>query len=162
MSITVLGSVFQSPGRPGDFTWMIDQPEYEDTLFVFNDNEEQFRAFQRDPTAGSGCAPGGGNAVIRPWRCADPPRAAGVPTGTLGSGGYARLTPEAKGAIDDALTLIGELLKTGRYRRIVYSAADSSGSLGTGIFTVGREVAEYIVSGLRAVVAGGTDTPKAP
>ena len=50
MSITVQGSIFRSAGEVGDFAWMIGQAEYDDALFVFNDNEEQFRAFQSDPT----------------------------------------------------------------------------------------------------------------
>ena len=85
-------SRFDGRGRPGDFAWMITRPEYADALFVFNDNEEQFRAFQRDPTGGAGLSPGGGNATVRPYRGADPPRAAGIPTGQGGQG-YARLTP---------------------------------------------------------------------
>jgi hypothetical protein len=161
-TVELVGSVFLGPGRSGDFAWMVEQPEYGDVLFVFNDNEEQFRAFLSDPTSRSGCAPGGGNAVIRPWRCTDPPRAAGIPTGMLASGGYRALTPEAKRAIDDALALIDELLATGRYRRLAYSAADASGTLGTGIFAVARDVAEYIVAGLRARVSDDRRPAEAP
>ena len=74
---------------------MIQQPEHARTLFVFNDNEEQFRAFLRNEP--SGCTGGGGNAVIRPWRCSEPPRAAGVPTGA-GGAGYPALTDEEEAA----------------------------------------------------------------
>jgi hypothetical protein len=45
------------------------------------------------------------------------------------------------------------LLDTKRYARVIYSAADSSGDLGTGIFSVGDDVRAYIVDGLRRVVA---------
>ena len=44
---------------------------------------------------------GGGNAAIRPCRCEEPPRVAGIPTGTHGTG-YPRLTPKVKAVIDDA------------------------------------------------------------
>ena len=37
------------------------------------------------------------------------------------------------------------------YRRIVYSAADGSGQLGTGIFDVGDDVRAYIVERLRGL-----------
>ena len=145
----LVGSVFTGRGRAGDFGWMIEQPEYADALFVFNDNEEQFRAYQRDRTGGAGCSRGGGNAVIRPYRCADPPRAAGVPTGAHG-GGYRELTDAVRAVIDDAFAVIGELLASGRYARVFYSA-DADGGLGTGIFTVAGDVKAYIVDKLRAL-----------
>ena len=40
--VTVLKSHFEGAGREGDFSWMIRQPQHERTLFVFNDNEEEF------------------------------------------------------------------------------------------------------------------------
>jgi hypothetical protein len=64
---------------------MIEQPDWADALFVFNDNEEQFRAYRRDPADPRGCTRGGGNAAIRPYRCTEPPRAAGIPTGVGGA-----------------------------------------------------------------------------
>jgi hypothetical protein len=146
--IEVTGSVFTGASRPGDFAWMIEQPEYADTLFVFNDNEEQFRAFLAgDP---SGCAPGGGNAVIRPWRCHDPPRAAGIPTGVAGAG-YDALSDDVRRTIDLAIDHIASLLVSGRYTRVLYSAADSGGDLGTGIFSVAPEVRRCIVDRLEAL-----------
>jgi hypothetical protein len=145
----VIGSQFAGGGRDGDFAWMIERDEYADALFVFNDNEEAFRAYQRDRTGGAGCARGGGNAIIRPYRCADPPRAAGVPTGVHG-GGYSALTDDVRGVVDEAFAVIGELLATGRYARLFYSA-EADGGLGTGIFTVAEEVKAYIVDKLRAL-----------
>ena len=145
----VIGSQFAGGGREGDFAWMIEQDEYADALFVFNDNEEQFRAYERDRTGGAGCSRGGGNAVIRPYRCADPPRAAGVPTGVHG-GGYGELTDAVRAVVDDAVAVIEELLASGRYARVFYSAG-ADGGLGTGIFTVADDVKAYIVDRLRAL-----------
>ena len=68
----VIGSIFGGGGKAGDFGWMIQQPEYDDALFIFNDNEEQFLAFRKNPKSGAGCARGGGNAIIRPYQCAEP------------------------------------------------------------------------------------------
>jgi hypothetical protein len=127
---------------------MIRRPEYARTLFVFNDNEEQFGAFLEDPTSGPGCAPGGGNAAIRHHRCETPARAAGVPTGSRGEG-YAELTDAVRTVIDEAIHVIRELLDTRLYDAIVYSASDESGALGTGIFRVGDDVKRYIVDELR-------------
>jgi len=147
--VLVVGSVFAGKGRDGDFAWMIEQPENAGALFVFNDNEGQFRAHQRHAPGARQCRAGGGNAVIRPYQCQDPPRAAGIPTGD--SQGYPRLTDGARAAIDDALAAIASLLATGRYQRVVYSAVDDSGDLGTGIFVVGDDVKRYVVDGLRAL-----------
>lgn len=148
----LLGSIFKERGTVGDFAWMIEQREYADALFIFNDNEEQFRAFQDDSSSADGCSAGGGNAVIRPYRCADPPRAAGVPTGWIRRGGYPLLTPSTKQVITESIAVVDELVQTGRYKRVFYSAADAGGTLGTGIFNVGDDVKAYIVSELRRVV----------
>jgi hypothetical protein len=146
--VQVIGSQFSKTGAPGDFTWMIERPEYADALFVFNDNEEQFRAYVNDPTGGAGCSRGGGNAAIRPYRCSDPPRAAGVPTGANGAG-YSELTEAVRRVLDEAFAIVKDLLASGRYKRLIYSAANSDGDLGTGIFNVGDDVKRYIVAELR-------------
>ena len=68
----VIGSIFSGGGKSGDFGWMIEQPEYADALFVFNDNEEQFLAFRRNPKGGYGCDRGGGNSsrhLVSPRLC---------------------------------------------------------------------------------------------
>jgi len=155
MPIEVIGSVFAGRGREGDFAWMIERPEYADALFVFNDNEEQFRAHIADPEASAGCDAGGGNAAIRPWQCTSPPRAAGIPTGTLAGGGYPALTDGVKRTLDEAIARIRNLVKTLGYRRIYYSAADADGTLGTGIFAVDEAVKAYITDELRSLAEDG-------
>ena len=146
----LVGSAFSRAKQPGDFSWMIDREEFADALFVFNDNEEQFHAFRTDPHDSFGCAAGSGNAAIRWYRCVDPPRAAGVPTGSHGRG-YPELISGVRAVIDDALAVIDELLGSGRYERVIYSAA-ADGQLGTGIFKVGADVRAYIVEGLHRLV----------
>lgn len=104
------------------------------TLFVFNDNEEQFP---------HGVMRGGGNACVRPLRRSIPPRAAGVPTGSRGKG-YATLTPEVRGILDAAFSIIDWLILTGKYDRVRYCRGSTPYSLGTNIFRVGDEVNAYI------------------
>ena len=149
-------SVFKGGGKDGDFRWMIEQPGYSDALFIFNDNEQQFYAHKQHAPGTGRCTAGGGNAAIRPYQCQSPQRAAGVPTGSDGAG-YNGLNDHVRGVIDDALTTITELAATGRFNRIIYSAASDDGDLGTGIFEVHPEVRAYIVDGLRRVAAS-TDT----
>lgn len=151
-STELIGVVFERPGEYGDFAWMIDQPEYADALFIFNDNEEQFIAYRSDPRPPWACTEGGGNAVIRPYQCQDPPRAAGIPTGSGGSG-YQELNDHVRSMVDRAASDISELLTTGRYERLFYSS-DGKGGLGTGIFKVADEVKDRIVKNLKEAAGG--------
>ena len=140
--IQVIPSKFVSKNKKGDFEWMINQKEYKDVLFIFNDNEEDFLS--------ESCIKGAGNAVIRPYKCKDPPRAAGIPTGFYKKGsinkGYDELTDEVKEIIDVSFEKIEELLSTGNYKRVIYSGTKND--LGTSIFKVGDDVRKYIIKRL--------------
>lgn len=147
-AVKLVPSIYRGRDREGDFAWMISQPEYADALFVFNDNERQWRSHRYGQHAL--CFRGGGNAIIRPHQCTANPHAIGIPTGDNGRG-YAGLFPGVKFVLDMAVHQVEALLATGRYRRLIYSAADESGDLGTGIFTVAPEVRAYIVDSLRRI-----------
>ena len=149
----VIGSKFEGGGKPGDFGWMIRQPDYDDALFIFNDNEAEFRAHQRHGPASGRCRPAGGTPPSGPRSASSPERAAGIPTGVDGQG-YRRLDGHVRGVIDDALQAIRDLVATGRYGRIIYSAENAAGDLGTGIFQVSDDVKRYIVEGLRRLATG--------
>jgi hypothetical protein len=142
MSIEVLRSSYQGRGRDGDFRWMIDQPQYARTLFIFNDNEGQFDEHQALVGTDHRCDVGGGNATIRPFECERPPRATGIPTGR--HGGY-RSLDEGRRAIDAALHYLDALLGTGDYDAVAFSWNADEQTLGTGIFDVADEVRAYIV-----------------
>ena len=146
----LIASVFEGLEKLGDFSWMLQQPGYEQALFIFNDNEECFVAHMEDPNDGLGCQPGGGNAIIRPYRCQDPPRAAGVPTGADGNG-YFELSDHARDLIDQSVAHIHKLLSQHDYDRIFFSG-DGEGGLGTGIFNVAEPVKQYIVEQLKRLV----------
>ena len=120
--ITVIPSSYSGRGQAGDFEWMLNQLEHENTLFIFNDNEEQFDAFVKGES--SGFTRGGGNAAIRPVRKLLPPRAAGVPTGKSGRG-YPSLDEPTKAKIDQALAVITDFLETGNYKSEVFLANET-------------------------------------
>ena len=156
MTIKLTPSRFARSGTDGDYRWMIEQPPWAKSLFIFNDNESQSTQFleelaagRLDPSSG-GCSMGGGNAVIRPYQCQSPPRAAGIPTGP----GYDHLTPDARRHIDAALSHVATLLATGRYSEVLYSASPRDpDQIGHGIFEVGEEVRRYIPAELKRLVA---------
>ncbi len=156
MPIVLTPTVFSHGGTNGDFGWMIDQPRWRNALFIFNDYESQSQAFLAQVASGhiepssNACQAGGGNAVIRPYQCQAPRRAAGVPTGP----GYVSLTDHAKKQIDNAIAYVGKLLASGKaLTEVVYSASkDDPSVLGHGIFDVGDDVLRYIPAELRRVV----------
>lgn len=139
--IEVMPTTYSGLGKIGDFAWMQNQPEYAKTLFVFNDNEEQFDAFLHGKA--HGFTAGGGNAIARPWRKSSPPRSAGIPTGR-GNSGYSNLDASVKTKIDQALAVITLLACSGEYDRVVFSADSSCSKLGTGIFSVADDVRIYV------------------
>ena len=145
----VITSTFTGPGRDGDFAWMVLQPRFARTLFIFNDNEEEFL----DHLAGGEhvCSTGGGNAVIRPLQCIDEPRAAGVPTGSYREGphymGYSSLDDHVREMVERAIARIAGLLATGRYDALAFSW-DPETRLGGRIFQTAQPVRDYIVDRL--------------
>ena len=139
-NIRVIGNVFRARNKEGDFLWMIKSGNYEDCLFIFNDCEEDHHS----------CKVGGGNAVIRQFNKYSKGKvySAGISTGNrFGNGGYSSLTDEVKVTIDKCFDEINELIQTGRYSTIYYSA-DSSGLLGMSIFNIHISVREYITDKL--------------
>ena len=134
--IQLIGIKFSSRNKYGDFLWMSQQNKYSNSLFIFNDNEEHHN------TSFSG----GGNAIMRmfnKYSTLNIPLSAGIPTGTLHSGGYGKFTPEVKKTIDDAFEEIVELIKIYNYHTIYFSS-ELDGKLGTSIFNVNLKVIDYI------------------
>jgi len=147
MKIRKAKSVFTRPGTEGDFAWMIEQPKYARSMFIFNDNETQFKAFHANEP--NGVSAGGGNAIIRPFQAGAHPRAAGIPTGD--GGGYQHLNAHVKGIIDEAIAYIKKLLESGRYDEIVLCTDSTGQTIGTGIFNTAPAVKNYIFQGLMGI-----------
>ena len=141
-------------GKFGDFKWMIDQKEYENSLFIFNDNEQDHDTPNK----------GGGNATIRPYNKhgyltlgLPQPRSAGISTGTLGKG-YESLSEGVKSHIDKCVDEIKDLLKHCQYNSIFFSV-DKNQGLGTGIFVVNEEVKKYIKTQILSLSSGPVTYP---
>jgi len=134
----------------GDFAWMINQTNYENSLFIFNDNEEDHSTPKK----------GGGNAKIRPYNKhgyqalgLPQPRSAGISTGTLAKGGYGSLSDDVKLYIDECVREIKDLLRRHEYDSIYFSI-DGNEGLGTGIFKVDEKVKEYIKTQILSLSSG--------
>lgn len=138
--MNVIGTVFTKKGVVGDFDWMIRSGQYENALFLYNDDEMR----QHWVKAGMG------NAVIRKYNhyAVNRPRSAGILTGTSGSG-YSELTAEIKDKIEACFHIIREILTRHRYDTVYYSAVEPNGLLGTSIFEVHPDVIQYITQKIR-------------
>lgn len=137
-NIQIIGIKFMSTNKYGDFYWMSQQKEYDNSLFIFNDNEEYHNTNKK----------GAGNAIMRKFNKYsnnNPPKSAGIPTGTLANGGYNKFTPEVKKIIDDSFEEIVELIETYDYNTIYFSS-EPNGILGTSIFNVNPKITKYITN----------------
>lgn len=136
------GSIFTKENTVGDFNWMIKQHQYDDILFIFNDNVESITSYRK----------GNGNAVIRVYNQYNPkisiPRSAGIPTGySTTREGFKELTTEIKKYIDDSIEKIEKIIIKYNYKKIIYSI-NKTGEFGTEIFKVGDDVKRYILEQL--------------
>jgi hypothetical protein len=139
----VIGTKFTKVGVYGDFDWMITQPEYSDSLFIYNDNIEAFKNLNYR-------RPGAGNAIIRPYRFKNPPRAMPIPTGSRAEGGFTELSTNVKNDIDRSIREIKDVITKNNYKRVFYSAG-SDEIIGMSIFHVDYEVRKYITNELKSL-----------
>jgi len=147
METILIPSVYVKPNMDGDFKWMITQSQYDDALFIYNENVE---------TYGKWNAPSGtGNACVRKYnqyRDISRPRSVGIVTGIRSKkGGFNQLTPEIKAIIDKCFEDIKIVIQKHKYTKIIYSAEQDSDILGVSIFTVGYDVRQYITDQIKAL-----------
>ncbi len=118
--IAIEGIQFKPNDPNTDYRQMINNPDFHNALFIFNDN-----------TSGYGT---GGNACIR-----GKDRALGLPTGHIESdlirstGGFITLA-EAETYIPPAISTISDYVSTHPEIDRIFYCCDSAGLLGVGIF----------------------------
>lgn len=142
-NIDVVGIKYKYSNTYGDFYWMCNQHKYNNSLFIFSDNEEYHYT----------CKNGLGNASIRiynKYSFIDIPKSAGIPTGTLMEGGYNDFNDHVKKMIDYSFDDIVELIQKHGYKTLYYSS-ELDGKLGTSIFKVNSTVINYITSKIHSL-----------
>jgi len=128
----------------GDFATMIEQDQYRDTLFLFNDNVQDGRA--------KILVEGGGSAVIRPYAASDTDhQAVGIPTGWMPGVAFTTLDCQVRQCINHAFGMVITSFCTYRYRRVVFPCDSTDRTaIGTGIFrNVGPDVIAFINENIR-------------
>lgn len=135
----VIGTTFIKKDQYGDFEWMINQPQYKNSIFIFNDNEEDYNSSKR----------GGGSACIRPYNGVDgrKPRSHGIPTGNS-FGGYQKLDEWNKYIIHKSIVELVEKVTEFGYDTIYYSSRKDSILIGNGIFQIDERVIIFITDKL--------------
>ena len=129
-----IGTVYSKKGQVGDFDWQIRSGQYEDALFLFNDDVKR-HGWKKAGT---------GNAIIRKYNkhALSKPRSHGIIIGN--EKGFESLTDEVKVIIDKCFEEVKQIIREHRYKTIYYSASTPNGMLGTSIFQVGEDVCSYI------------------
>ena len=150
--IEVVPTEFRGHGQYGDFNHMIRLKEYENTIFLFNDNFLQWAQALQFPQIQQGS--GGGNAAIRPYEVEG--KSMGIPTGPFPSlkdiyeirGQTFTVAQIIEMAFD---RILRHCLKNDHIKTIFYSAAPGSDVIGLGIFSgvVGQDVIKRITETLR-------------
>lgn len=148
---------YQGKGKHGDYAWMLQQPEYDSVLHIYNENLEQYRS--KNDTR-----PGGGNACARAYRPSPAVpghlrgKAIGVPTGSRGYGfrslqdvvGGGTMTVQR--VIDQAIQEVVQhvLANPGRFNVICYCVNSAHDDLiGQGVFSTGDNVRRYITCAIK-------------
>lgn len=127
-----------------DLLSVFRQPEHHKTLFLFNDCIEYHRPNKK----------GLGNASIREFnrynKNLDIPRSAGIPVGSIKTGGFKYLSDESKTIIDNAFIEIQDLLENYNYSTILYPA-HKNGRFLIDNFYVSTDVVDYIMQKLEMI-----------
>jgi len=148
MDISIIGTIFTNVKSYGDYFHMIQSGQYNDSLFIYNDNEESYY--------NDSYRKGAGNACIRVFNKFNPefnknPMSIGIPTGTLRDGGYDDLNENNKNIIDHCINQIINLITKHNKKRLFYSAKNMTGILGSGIFEIDDNVLKYITHKIYAL-----------
>jgi len=123
-------------GRSMDFDGMINNKDYDNSIFIFNDNYTEHKTSKT----------GRGNAKIRKYNNysgLNIPRSFGIPTGHYRTG-YKSLDESIVHINECMYELINIILRC-NYQRLVYSVDSLTNILiGTSIFNVSDDVKRYI------------------
>ena len=165
MALVVRGVPFQAKGVYGDFAWMIRQPEYAKSIFVFNDNVVD--GDDMNPHDGAG------SAAIRTqsWKytfSTSSPRALGIPTGwSVATGGFKvegdGLEPFAARAITLAFERLLIACMDHEVDEVIYSCDKTDPTnrrLGCGIFDLAPSLLLYIEDKLHGLLARVQESSK--
>jgi hypothetical protein len=155
-TVEIIASVYNKRDIIGDFNYMIQhdiQNNIDDTLYIFNDNEESF--------LGRSCKQGKGNATIRKYnifamklKTIKKPYSHGIPTGNFTNRGYDELGDHEIYIIDLCINNIKTIIKKYNIKKIYYSASGPNKGdtlIGQSLFKVDTKVRQYITQQIHSL-----------
>jgi len=155
-TVEIIASVYNKRDTFGDFNYMIQhdiQNNIDDTLYIFNDNEESFLS--------RSCKQGKGNAVIRKYnifamklKTIKKPYSHGIPTGNFTNRGYNELGDHEIYIIDLCINNIKKIIKKYNIKKIYYSASGPNKGdtlIGQSLFKVNTKVRQYITQQIHSL-----------
>jgi hypothetical protein len=147
LKVELIPVAFYGKNNYGDFSWMINRPEYNNALFIFDETQEDFLKFAEYSQSGildtNLC-----NRLFKDFQqlqCQDPPKAAGIPVASDDKGYQDIIT--ALPYVEGALNYIESLIKSGHYTQILYPAERDDRTFRTS-YNVSPDIKEYIVNSL--------------
>jgi hypothetical protein len=155
MSVSLVPVVFRTKGARGDFEHMMQDPHYDDAVFVFNDNVVDASTFP--------VCKGAASAVVRPRSLrysSDATRSCsiGIPTGWSSlTGGFKVSSQEIEAFACRAIVLEVERLLIHaighpHIKRIIYSCDENDTSrIGQSVFKLPDALVDFIMAKLRAL-----------
>lgn len=134
MKTEVIQIVYNSENKYkyGDLRWMIQLPEYNDSLFIYNDNMEH--RYSKKHISG-------------PDDIREFPHSAGIVTGRIDDKGFKRLTERIKPYLDKSINNIQELIIKNKYKRVFF-LCDQNGLFNTTLFENSLIIKKYITENL--------------
>lgn len=142
-SSCVIAMQYTGPGKEGDFAWMIEQPQYKDYLFVFNDTLED------QETARAGAV---GSAMVRSYNSHSGlarPRSTGMPTFSMRTGPFINLQRETFNHILKASEELHKLVIQHNYTHVVFCADDKGVFAARKGCAVDAQVLDWITKQIR-------------
>lgn len=150
-TLELLPILYKKDDPSTDFSKLILLPEYQDCLFLFNDNFQD-----------RNCKTEGGNSArIRPYTFVSPPRAMGISTGwSPAHKGFKALDEDTRLALWICFEMIQVILhENAHIRRVAYSCdPDDATNIGYALFKPCQEVRDYIHAKLNEIPARMTET----
>jgi hypothetical protein len=138
--MNVIGTVFSEKGAVGDFDWMIRSGQYEDAIFLFEEDEIRQNGFHS----------GKGNAVIRKYNsiALNRPRSVGIVVGNH-QGAYTELTAEVRDKIDACFHNVRYYCQIHGYTTVYYLVKTSDGPFDVSTDQLNPDVLAYITQSIR-------------
>lgn len=135
-----------------DFLNIINQPEFDNALFLFDEDQEDFIKYAKFLQSKNMnrliCK--SFSSDLRDYRCLDLPKAAGIPVGVNGVG-YTNIF-QAIPYIQAAIDYIRELLNTEKYSSIVYLSKDDGRTFSTYPMRQSHDIIEFITGSIEELV----------